>query len=271
MQILPDGARVAVARDGIYRAEPKEIEMRRTWAVARGSRPINISIHENRVLFGEYGGAEMDRVGVRIYCSFDGGKNFEILHEFARGDVHHIHNVVPDEYGKHYWVLAGDHGVVPGIAALSHDGKHLEWLQRGSQMVRAVNLLVQRDCLIYGTDSEKEPNFIVRLDKASGVVERLCPTAGSSLYAMQTGDGSFISTAVEPSTVNKENACHLYGSRDGENWTDVWSAQKDSWSATYFQFGTIVLPYVAAAHVNGGMFSGQALAGHHDRLTIFSC
>lgn len=269
LQVLPDGSRVAVARDGIYRAEAGELEMRRTWELTRGSRPIILSADGNRVLFGEYGGAEMDLVQVRVYCSEDGGRHFEPAYEFPKGDIHHIHNIVVDRYANHYWVLAGDHGRTPGIGALSKDCRHLDWVERGNQMVRAVSVLVRPACLIYGSDSELEPNYIVRLDKTTGRCERVMPLDGSSLYAADFGELGVISTCVEPSRVNKGRHSSLYGSVDDANWKRLLSLRKDCWNAILFQFGLIVLPYVQSRQPACGMFSGQALAKHHDRVSIF--
>lgn len=271
MQVLPDGSRVAVARDGIYRAEVGELEMRRTWRVTRGSRPINLSADGNRVLFGEYGGSEMDLVRVRVYCSDNGGRRFEPVYEFPNSDIHHLHNIVVDRYANHYWLLAGDHGRTPGIAALSKDFRHLEWVERGSQMVRAVSVLVRPDCLIYGSDSELEANYIIRLDKKTGQYERLMPIDGTSLYAAEFGEIGIISSCVEPSRVNKGKYASLYGSMDGLNWNQLLSFRKDYWNCIAFQFGLIVLPNVEGKEPSYGMFSGQALSRHHDQVSIFRC
>ncbi len=269
LRVLVDGSRVAVARDGIYRAEPGDVEMRRTWTVTRGVRPINLSADGPRVLFGEYGGAEMDHVQVRIYCSEDGGRHFETAYEFPKGDVHHIHNIVVDPYANRYWVLAGDHGRTPGIGVLSKDCRHLDWVDRGSQMVRAVSVLVRSDCLIYGSDSEMEPNYIVRLDKKTGHCEPMTPLDGSSLYAADFGELGVISTCVEPSRINAGKHASLYTSADGANWIRQFSVRKDCWNPALFQLGLIVLPYVLSRHPANGMFSGQAVAQNHDRVSIF--
>ncbi|MGD0832487.1 MAG: hypothetical protein ABR907_16255 [Terracidiphilus sp.] len=268
MQVLPDGTRVAVARDGIYRAGARELEMSRSWRVTRGSRPINLSVDGNRVLFGEYGG--LDMVGVRVYCSDDSALHFEPVYEFPIGDIHHLHNIVVDRYANHYWLLAGDHGRTPGIGTLSKDFKHLEWVERGNQMVRAVSVLVRPDCLIYGSDSELEVNYIIRLDKKTGQYERLMPTDGTSLYAAQFGEIGIISTCVEPSKVNKGKHASLYGSMDDVNWSQLMSFRKDHWNCIAFQFGLIVLPNVEGGKPGHGMFSGQALKKHHDRTSIFA-
>ena len=136
-------------------------------------------------------------------------------------------------------------------------------------MVRAVSVLVRPDCLIYGSDSELEPNHIVRMDKRTGRCERLVPLDGSSLYASDFGEMGIISTCVEPSRANKGRHSSLYGSVDGADWSRLLSLRKDCWNTVLFQFGLIVLPSVQAKKPACGMFSGQALAKYHDRVSIF--
>lgn len=267
LQVLADGTRVAVARDGIYRAARGEQRMTRTWAVTRGSRPITLSADGDRLLFGEYGGTEMNQVGVRIYVSEDGGRRFEPLFELPKGDVHHLHQVLVDPHADHYWILAGDHGRTPGIAALSKDGRDLTWVDRGHQMVRAVSALPRPEAIYYGSDSEVEPNFIIRLDKKTGRWERLRPTEGSSLFAADVAGMALISTSVESNRVNKARHSTLYASRDDATWTPVLSLDKDFWHP-YFHLGLIVLPTVQEKATTRWMFSGQALAGCHDRISL---
>src|SRR5208282_3326691 len=195
-----------------------EVELSRTWAVTRGSRPINLSADGDRLLFGEYGGAEMDSLQVRIYVSEDGGKHLETALELPVGEVHHLHNILVDPLENVYWVLAGDHGPKAGIGVLSKDLRHFEWVARGSQMVRAVGALIRPDCLIYGSDTEMEANFVVRLDKKSGAFERLQPIEGGSHFAADFGSLALISTCVEPSRINRATTCSLYGSVNGLDW-----------------------------------------------------
>jgi hypothetical protein len=266
-QVLRDGARVAVARDGIYRANPGEISMTRTWTVTRGGRPITLSADGQRIIFGEYGYKGLDDVRVRVYVSEDGGKHFEPIFEFPKGDVHHIHNVIVDPFENHYWVLTGDYGRTPGIAALSKDGRDLEWVDRGHQMVRAVSALPRKDCLIYGSDTDIEPNFLIRLDKKTGRLDRLFPVEGSSLYSTQVGDMALISTSVESLRANSSNHSSLYASCDDTNWAQLVSYEKDVWSPM-LHIGLIVLPVVQASSQQRWMFSGQALKGHHDRVSL---
>ncbi len=130
---------------------------------------------------------------------------------------------------------------------------------------RAVHAFDQGDHLVYGTDTELEPNTIVRFDKSTGETEALQTIGGSAIYGCQFGDLLAISTTVEHSAVNRSREAELWLSRDGERWTRVHQARKDIWHGLAFQFGSLVLP------TGGGsdetvVFSGQSVRGMDNRI-----
>lgn len=265
-QVASDGARIAVARDGVYGADRDEIRMRRRFTLTRGSRPLNLCVDGRRVLFGEYGDG-LRNPGPRLYLSENCGRTYEVMHEFPTDDIRHIHNVVLDPFTGDYWVLTGDFGAEPGIGILSRNGKHFDWLARGKQVFRAVSVLVGEEYLTYGTDSSTEPNCIGRIHKKNGRFEKLRDIEGSSLYAGRCGGAWLISTCVEPNPACLARTCSLYASRDGIAWNAMASYRKDGFHAVYFQFGTLVLP-TSASSGTVTVFSGQALAGFHDRCRV---
>lgn len=267
LQVLPDGSRLAVARDGIYRAAPGELQMKRTFEIRRGSRPLNISVDGSRILFGEYGSG-LEDTEVLIYVSEDGGLTFHEGFRFPRGDIRHVHNVIVDPFSGHYWVLVGDFGRQTGIGALSNDLKHLDWLGRGTQRYRAVSAIVEPDRLIYGTDSDRDYNFVVSLDKQSGRISELRQVEGSSLFSARVGDWKIISTAVEPNPYCRSRECSLYGSKNGVDWQRLMVHRKDSFSAVYFQFGALVLPYTQTSTLKSLMYSGQAIQDFDGRVAL---
>jgi hypothetical protein len=214
---------------------------------------------DNRVLWGEYW-ANRERRPVRLYASEDHGESFDVVHTFPAGEIKHIHNLVYDPKHHLYWVLAGDHGKEPGFGRLSADLKSFDWLVKGKQDYRAVCVFDMGDYLIYGTDSEKEANGAIRLEKSTGKIERLTEFEGSCIYACKFGNFYALSTSVEPSAVNHSPYADLWLSLDGERWTRAYRAAKDKCNATYFQFGSIVLPRGESGR-DTAMFSGQALVG----------
>jgi hypothetical protein len=264
LRILGDGSRIAIARDGVYRAGPGEVRMSSAFRITRGSRPLNIAVDGDRVLFGEYGSG-LETCGVCIYASEDGGRSFHVGYQFPRGDIRHVHNVLLDPYQDNYWVLVGDSDQQAGIGALSKDLKTLEWLKRGSQRARAVSVIVAPDCLVYGTDSDRDRNFIVSLDKRSGTLDEILEIEGSSLYATTFGPVRVISTTVEPNPLCKSQDCALYASMAGSDWKRMLAHRKDRYHFKYFPFGTLVLPYAYNAEPRG-MYSGQAVEDVDDKV-----
>ncbi len=129
-QIMDDGTRIAIAREGIYRADPGESQMSLSFRIKRGSRPMNICVDGSRVIFGEYGDSYKD-LEPYIYVSEDRGRTFEVAYTFPRGSIRHVHNIIVDPYGDHYWVLVGDYDTQPGIGVLYKDLKTIDWLRAG--------------------------------------------------------------------------------------------------------------------------------------------
>jgi hypothetical protein len=267
-QVLEDGSRLAVARDGIYRAAAAEEEMTRVFAYTRGSRPLNLCADGPRILFGEYGD-DFSGSEVFLYVSEDFGRSWQIGYRFPRGEIRHIHNILFDAGENHYWVLVGDFDRQPGIGALSKDLKHIEWLTRGTHASRAVGAIITPDCLYYGMDSDSDRNFIIRLEKQSGKASKLQELEGSSLYAATFGSVHVISTCVEPNPACPSRECSLYVSRDGDRWDRILPHRKDFLNPSLFQFGCLVLPY-SYCDQSRGMFSGQAVAGAHDKLALLA-
>jgi hypothetical protein len=268
LQVLEDGARVAVARDGLYRAEPGEVRMKRVFTISRGSRPLNLAADGQRLLFGEYGRG-LESSEVHIYVSEDGGKTWHVGYRFPPGDIRHVHNVLVDLWENHYWVMVGDFDRQPGIGALTKDMKTIDWLTRGDQESRAVGAIVKSDCLLYGTDSDLGRNFIVRLDKKTGKKTKLLEIEGSSLYAATFGPVNAISTCVERNPACPSQECSLYISPDGDAWSRIQVHKKDRHNLTLFQFGALILPFARNEQAKG-MFSGQAVENAHNLVTILN-
>lgn len=86
---------------------------------------------------------------------------------------------------------------------------------------------------------------------------------GSAIKGGQTGDVAYLSTTIEPSKVNKDRYAHIWVTKDGLHWKEVYKAQKDCWPSI-FQFGTFEFPQ--NAYSEGKLwFSGRALKGHDNK------
>lgn len=261
---LSDGRYVAATREGVFWADPGQPRMVASEVEVRDlppSAPMCLGAGpRDLVIWGEYVSRRRPEHGVHIYASSDRGQSFRIVYGVGPREIKHFHNVQFDPGLGRYWVLAGDHGEEPGIGLLSADFREFQWVVRGEQRHRAVEFFDLGDCLVYGTDTEKDINRVMRLDKRTGRLEPVAELDGSCIYACQFGGIYALTTTVEPSTVNHGRHAGLWLSRDGYTWRRVLQAEKDMWHATYFQFGSLVLPRGRSTQETI-WFSGQALQG----------
>ncbi|NLX20374.1 MAG: hypothetical protein GXY55_01720 [Phycisphaerae bacterium] len=267
-QVLPDGSRVAASRHWLYHGRPGELVLSPARVDGDGPKaPMTITLDcGGRILWGEYW-SNAERRGVRLFVSTDGGRSYEPFHEFAPGEIRHVHNIIEDRYDGGYWVMAGDHGAEPGIGRLSADLKSFEWVVKGEQKYRAVSGFVFPDRLVYGTDTEKDFNAIHVLDKRTGRTEKVVETPGSCIYAARFGRWYTVSTTVEYFEKYDNRHATIWVSENALDWREVYRVEKDVWSIKYFQFGSIVLPR-GEWDRNVLIFSGQALKKIDNRICI---
>jgi hypothetical protein len=261
LAVLGDEALVGANREGVYFGHSGAASMEPS-TIEAGDLPLlppmSLSVGPGgRIVFGEYG-CPRPRRPMRLFASDDGGASFRILRTFPTGEILHVHNLVWDAHRDHWWLLSGDNGTEPGVGMLSADLAHFEWLAKGSQLHRAVEVFDLGDHLVYATDSHHETNALVRLDKSSGRVERLRDFEGSCIYACRFGGIYALTTTIEPSAHITTDQSTLWLSRDAEKWQPALSARKDRWNLKYFQFGSLVLPR-GSSNREVIAVSGQAL------------
>jgi hypothetical protein len=268
---LSDGTLVAASRQGVFWGRPGDPVMRASAVEAGGRRlyfPMSLTAGPgDRVLWGEYNSRIAHGLPIRLFVSDDRGRSYQVAHVFEPGSIMHLHNIVYDPAADHYWVLSGDFDQEAGMGRLSADLSHFEWLYRGKQHYRAVEVFDFGDRLVYGTDTQLEANAVISFDKATGRVERLCETDGSCIYACRFGGVYVLTTTIEPSSVNPSREAGLWVSRDGDRWRRVFSAKKDIWHMNYFQFGSLILPRGACDRETIA-FSGQAVRGIDGRTVV---
>lgn len=261
---------LAASREGVFWGQGEKVRFERT-QLPNCNRaiysPMSITCDsKGRFIWGEYKSNPV-RDAVGIYVSLDGGKSHRLIHEFAAGDVRHVHQIIEDPFEDGYWVLTGDEDRESGIGWLSRDFKDFDWLVHGSQRYRAVVAFPFEDYLVYATDTEKDYNFIYRCDRATGKTEKICDIPGSCIYGCRFGKWYVISTTVERFHKFKTNLATLWVSQDGLKWQQVWEAQKDIWPKKYFQYGSIVLPR-SGWDCDEIVFSGQALKGVDNKVYV---
>ena len=253
---LHNGDSLLIAKKAIFRCEAGEKVFKKCFVIPRGSRPLNLCITPNgEVYFGEYF-ANMSKDAVNVYCSKDGGKSWNVVFTFAEGNINHIHGIFYDDYTARIWAVTGDREN-ECIIGYTEDGfASFVEVFRGGQDYRTCNLFFYPTFIVFATDSQYMVNEIRVFDRESLAIKSLQSIQGTAIKGGQYGNLSYLSTTVEPSDVNKDTYSHLWISRDGLKWEEIYKAPKDCLPAI-MQFGSIEFPrHTTDKYI---MFSGRAL------------
>jgi len=267
MLILKDGNRVLIARKGIFVAAKNEQVYKKTFNVINGSRPLNLCADgEENLYFGDYF-LNPEREEINIYKSIDSGKTWKVCYTFPQKTIRHVHGIFYDKYKDLVWFATGDFGDECSIGYTNNGFDTIEIFKQGKQKYRAVDLMFYEDFIVYGTDTEVAKNYIYRIDRKSGQEYCLEDLQGSVLSSAKTDEGAVISTAVEPSEVNHDQYSHIWFSKDGLKWEELYKGKKDFFPPKLWQYGRFKFPIGAIS--NGKIyFSGHALEGFDNKTGI---
>lgn len=202
-----------------------------------GRHPMRQGVleHGGQIMYGDYWG-NPNREPVRI-CRFDPFKgDLEVLLTFR--NKRHIHFMLEDIHNPgRLFVGTGDEDNESGIYRYDLNTGALETIGCGSQAWRAVSLLQQGDYLYWGSDCPYEQNYIYRLNRCAGVVERIRPISGPAYHSAMNSEGRmFLATTIER---RGEHKAIVYGSGDGEEWEEVREWRKDFLPAKLFGYGKV--------------------------------
>jgi hypothetical protein len=184
----------------------------------------------------------MDKNDVNIYQSSDIGNTWKIVYTFQKGEINHIHGLFFDPYTNLIWIATGDRENECIIGNTTDGFKTLNIILRGGQEYRATNLLFYKNFIIYATDSQYIINEIKKIDRKKLDISVVVKIQGSGIYGGQSGNSGFFSTSVESSKMNKDKSSHLWFSKDGTEWQELYNTKKDIWNGLLFQFGSIMFP-----------------------------
>ena len=234
---------MCIAKKGIFKYKKENNRFEKICSIEKGSRPMNLcQVHDGTIYYGEYC-YNPDRKTMRIFQSKDNGNTWTVVYEFKEGEINHIHGIFNDPYTGLLWVATGDDDKAC-IFGYTEDGfKTFVKEYSNSQQYRVCVPMFTKDEIIFATDSQYEQNVIRSINRNTGEVKDLQKIQGSGIYAVQNGNLMMVSTTVEPSEVNKDQASHLWYSWDGHDWKELISFEKDCLPKTYFQFGSIRFPH----------------------------
>lgn len=220
------------------------------------TRIDNIDGFENKICYGEYF-SNPNKDEVSIYSFDEKTHNTKKLYTFKKGEINHIHNIVPDKYRNRVWILTGDFGDAASIWYTDNDFKTVIKYLYGEQNYRSCALFPLKSGILYATDSQIEENNInfVSIDDQ---VEKIMGLNGSVIYSSRFEDKFILSTTVESNSYDNSGKLSLVSYKRGNGIKDWYSHlilgdlesgfetiakfKKDFLPMGLFQFGTITFP-----------------------------
>lgn len=165
--------------------------------------PLNpLALAQGGLICGEYM-SNPGMMAVAIYKLSRSG--FELITEFAAGEINHVHSIIKSNAINEYIILCGDFGVGASIWTLNLTG-HVPVLRsiiRDDQKFRASVATVDGDMLIYATDTTTVANKVIRLNLTSLSIDEVANLPASVIYGCSLSRGLIFSTNLEASIESK--------------------------------------------------------------------
>lgn len=193
-----DGSRLCLVAKMIVRAEAGSSLYKCVFRFPKGSRPLNLCCgSDGKIYWGEYFLNLRRSEAVRIYCSADGGKSWDVIYMFPKGEICHVHRIVYDPYARGLLICTGDRDHEVAILKTTDDFKTLRPIVQGEQQFRTATILPLKECILYGTDNPAGENYIMSIDRKNGMVRKIQQLPGPVLYGCLAGESIVFSTMVE--------------------------------------------------------------------------
>jgi len=233
----------------------------RVFSDFHGRRPCSLdATPEGEWVFGEYPQNVDKSLDIRVFSSQDSGANWRVRHTFPAGSIRHIHGVSYDRWAECFWLCCGDKPQESIVFRAAKDFSEIVPVMSGSPETRLFWIHVTETMLVTATDSPNSQNYILRFDKNTGEMTRVCPIQNSSFYCGSAGDALFVSTNAEPpeesnqvaTNANDTNASYVWAARPPyTNWKQVLQFPIDIFQRltampavpkALFQYPTVILP-----------------------------
>lgn len=225
---LNSGALLCIADGVMFRSGDKGVSFSPVFSEFTGRRALRMGICQDnlgRIYMGEYF-FNRQQQEVRLWRSDDDGLTWFPAHTWPSARIRHIHFVQYDHFKKVIWLGSGDQDHECQISYSTDGGISFQIVGGGSQIWRAGSLLFTKQAVFWATDigfdHNDQQNYILRLDRKTGEIDKVRPTQGPAYYSTRLADGTLvIGTCVEQANDKNDRAIHLLWSKDLENWNDL--------------------------------------------------
>jgi hypothetical protein len=268
---LPGGVFLVVVRKRIFLVEPTSGKVDLVFRFLRGNKPAHRGVcvtEDGCVFIGEYVMNHDRKHPISLYRSLDCGKTFKTNYTFEPGVVRHIHFVQWDPFACCLWMGTGDADEECRLFKSTDRGDSWNLVGGGSQFWRAVGVAFRPEALYWGTDAGSDAgehqNYVMRLDRKTGVLDQLIQIQGPCHGTATLKNGTIIvSTGVEGGVNEKDKYAHLWVSREGSSWQEVACFRKDIYPYIV-QYGILRFPH-GLEMCEDLAFTGMGLVGAGER------
>ena len=236
------------ARDGIvilyrsqiyfYNLRQQSLQPVRILKQCRNVLHSSIAVTEHGLYIGEYC-HNAERKAVPVYASYDDGRSWSTVHEFPSGSIKHIHGIYKDPYTDSLWITTGDFaGECYVFEVPKGDFSSIIKHGDGSQRWRTVSLFFEPEHIVWAMDSQLQTSHLQIFDRETAQIIQKCAFPGPVWYSKHlVGGFALLQSTVEIGPGSQSDHCHIFASRDLEEWTEVRRFKKDIWPKRYFKFG----------------------------------
>ena len=173
-----------------------------------------------------------------------------------KGNITHIHAIVPDVKGKCVYILTGDFGDEAAIWKATKNFKVVEPVVKGEQIFRGCVAFATANGLLYATDTPMEQNGIYLLQKNTAP-KKLHDLPGPCIYGTEKNGIFYFATSVEPDSNLptwkyflsrkpgpgvKDRYTYVIAGNEQSGFREVAKFKKDCLPFTLFQFGNVMFP-----------------------------
>lgn len=250
------------------------------------SRPLfftnvnNIKGFNDGLYFGEYY-MNMDKAPVGIYMRTGEG-NWEIVYTFSKGEINHIHNIIPDPYRNCLWIFTGDFDEAAAIWKVTENFKKIKRVAYNNQKYRGCVAFAIPEGVLYATDTPFANNYIYLFNAETYNTKELFPMKGSCIYGCKWKDKYVFSSTVEGDGRDEslwdfffdrklgsgviDDYAHLVIGNHQSGFKEIYKEKKD-WLSYLFQFGVFKFP---AGENNDDTLYFQPMATKKNDLRLMS-
>lgn len=227
------------------------------------SQPLLVSVDDKFLYYGDYC-SNKSRSVIALRAIDLKTNQQSVLHLFS--GIRHIHGVIWDNFSREYIVTTGD---LDGESSLFFFDSSFSLLRKKlcfGQITRAIGVVPFQDCIFYGTDSPFQQNYLVRVDKSTLEIQKVCPLPSSCFQISSFSNGLLLSCVPEPSPVNQQDFAYLlFYSFETHSLDVVRSAKVSSLNPKLFTYTRIVIPQLGTRTCSS-LFTSDHASNRHETI-----